>query len=264
MHSKRTGFTLIELLVVIAIIAILAAILFPVFARARAKAQQTSCLSNVKQITLGFMMYVSDWGQKLPAHLDCHAGYGPGPLGVTVAPGFLADPFITYIGNDTRAWPWKIMPYVNNRQIFVCPALPKDDTPWWGATWGPIPYLSYITNGVLTWHNRVAPMVLDAVPNPADVVLLEESFISTAYCQDVTPTPMGNNTYGYVYPPCWRCVNPTYVPAHAEGSNLGFADGHAAWFRDGTLQPANLGLAGPFPWVPFPNPADVGNYTGLF
>ena len=56
--SRRSGFTLIELLVVIAIIAILAAILFPVFARAREKAHQTSCLGNVKQITLGVMMYM--------------------------------------------------------------------------------------------------------------------------------------------------------------------------------------------------------------
>jgi prepilin-type N-terminal cleavage/methylation domain-containing protein len=57
---KRHGFTLIELLVVIAIIAILAAILFPVFARAREKARANTCLSNVKQLTLGLMMYVSD------------------------------------------------------------------------------------------------------------------------------------------------------------------------------------------------------------
>ena len=60
MRRVRTGFTLIELLVVIAIIAILAAILFPVFARAREKARQTSCLSNVKQLSLGIDMYAQD------------------------------------------------------------------------------------------------------------------------------------------------------------------------------------------------------------
>ncbi len=63
---RRTGFTLIELLVVIAIIAILAAILFPVFARAREKARQSSCLSNVKQITLAGLMYIQDYDERFP------------------------------------------------------------------------------------------------------------------------------------------------------------------------------------------------------
>ena len=66
----RRGFTLIELLVVIAIIAILAAILFPVFARAREKARQTSCLSNIKQITLGALMYLSDYDEVFFGHIQ--------------------------------------------------------------------------------------------------------------------------------------------------------------------------------------------------
>src|SRR5437762_2167194 len=64
--AGKRGFTLIELLVVIAIIAILAAILFPVFARAREKARQTSCLSNLKQIDIGFLMYVQDYDEQFP------------------------------------------------------------------------------------------------------------------------------------------------------------------------------------------------------
>ena len=68
---RRKGFTLIELLVVIAIIAILAAILFPVFAKAREKARQTSCLSNLKQITLGNQMYAQDYDEgQVPCKLD--------------------------------------------------------------------------------------------------------------------------------------------------------------------------------------------------
>jgi prepilin-type N-terminal cleavage/methylation domain-containing protein/prepilin-type processing-associated H-X9-DG protein len=89
----RRGFTLIELLVVIAIIAILAAILFPVFARAREKARQSSCLSNVKQITLGLEMYNTDYDGYWPCY---HHSY--------------------------MTWPELVMPYVKNEQIFVCPS----------------------------------------------------------------------------------------------------------------------------------------------
>jgi len=90
---KRKGFTLIELLVVIAIIAILAAILFPVFARARAKAQQTACLSNVKQITLGILMYASDYDGKTTT--------------------------------DRSNWDVHLEPYLKNTQILLCPSDPR-------------------------------------------------------------------------------------------------------------------------------------------
>lgn len=96
--TKRLGFTLIELLVVIAIIAILAAILFPVFARAREKARQSSCLSNVKQLTLAVMMYTQDYDETLP-------GY------------YMPD---SPSSNDQ--WHEIIEPYVKNEQIFVCPS----------------------------------------------------------------------------------------------------------------------------------------------
>src|SRR6266513_4447720 len=105
-RSKR-GFTLIELLVVIAIIAILAAILFPVFAMARAKARQTACLSNMKQLGTGLTMYAQDWDETLP--LNDYVGNGLMPL-----PGW----------RDPRAgdsWCSGIYPYVKNLQIFACP-----------------------------------------------------------------------------------------------------------------------------------------------
>ena len=89
----RRGFTLIELLVVIAIIAILAAILFPVFAKAREKARQSSCLSNVKQIGLGIMQYAQDWDEMLP-------GYTMGGV-----------PYYDAIS-----------PYIKNSQILRCPS----------------------------------------------------------------------------------------------------------------------------------------------
>ena len=87
----RKGFTLIELLVVIAIIAILAAILFPVFARAREKARQTSCLSNVKQICLGMMMYVQDYDERLPLH---YSGVAPNRYSIIQ----VIHPYIKNIG----------------------------------------------------------------------------------------------------------------------------------------------------------------------
>ena len=93
----RKGFTLIELLVVIAIIAILAAILFPVFARARAKAQQASCLSNVKQLQLAQLMYASDYDDTLP-------------------------PYAYNSGTNWLGWQELILPYIKNTQIYVCPA----------------------------------------------------------------------------------------------------------------------------------------------
>src|SRR5664279_2671514 len=105
-NVMRRGFTLIELLVVIAIIAILAAILFPVFAKAREKARQSSCSSNVKQIALGALMYAQDYDEILP----CAWQYCPNPTQV-------------YFGN-------LIMPYIKNSQIFQCPS---DSAP---TTWG--------------------------------------------------------------------------------------------------------------------------------
>jgi prepilin-type N-terminal cleavage/methylation domain-containing protein/prepilin-type processing-associated H-X9-DG protein len=110
MLRRRAGFTLIELLVVIAIIAILAAILFPVFARARAKAKQSSCLSYTKQLALATIMYASDYDETFPRVGD---------------------------------WYTAIEPYVKNRQIFLCP----EDSTANGRTGASGFKLSYGING---------------------------------------------------------------------------------------------------------------------
>ena len=102
----RRGFTLIELLVVIAIIAILAAILFPVFAKAREKARQSSCLSNVKQLSLAYLQYAQDYDERLPESY-----------------------WTTGIPASARLWGTSYMlgtelvyPYVKNIQVYVCPS----------------------------------------------------------------------------------------------------------------------------------------------
>jgi prepilin-type N-terminal cleavage/methylation domain-containing protein len=94
-NRVRAGFTLIELLVVIAIIAILAAILFPVFAQAREKARQTACMSNLKQIGTGFAMYVQDYDETMPVWTAnaCNA-YGGGSFNFKYLYYFLVDPYI--------------------------------------------------------------------------------------------------------------------------------------------------------------------------
>ena len=103
---RRTGFTLIELLVVIAIIAILAAILFPVFARARENARRASCQSNLKQIGLGMIQYVQDYDEKIaPSEVYNYTD--------TTAVG---------VGTDTYKWMDAIFPYVKSEQIFNCPS----------------------------------------------------------------------------------------------------------------------------------------------
>ncbi len=212
--QPRRGFTLIELLVVIAIIAILAAILFPVFARAREKARQSSCLSNVKQLTLGFMMYVQDYDEMFP-----NAGYDTWWYGAV------------YGGNSrprdpNQNWPAEIYPYVANRQIFRCPSLRKGDT-------------NYVANAQLTSPGYFTtgdpasrpPLALgEIVKDCASVVLLADignyftNYIPAS--MDWPYGPLGGEWYEN--PPAYD-----YTPGlhHNGGSNMGFTDGHAKWVK---------------------------------
>src|SRR5512142_2027300 len=105
MHSvaAKRGFTLIELLVVIAIIAILAAILFPVFAQARESARTSTCLSNVKQLTLGMMQYVQDYDERFPGWdwgFFCNGGNNGAPR------------------DSSAFWTMAIYPYVKNTGVY--------------------------------------------------------------------------------------------------------------------------------------------------
>src|ERR1700735_1800324 len=103
-NTNRKGFTLIELLVVIAIIAILAAILFPVFAKAREKARQTSCLSNEKQLGLGLIQYSQDNDEFMVMAWDGNGGYQPSD---------------NRVGNIKYKWMDAIFPYVKSTQVYT-------------------------------------------------------------------------------------------------------------------------------------------------
>lgn len=111
---KRRGFTLIELLVVIAIIAILAAILFPVFARAREQARKIVCTSNLKQVGTALSMYVQDYDERFPTLVD----------------GCKHEPTKPFADTHVAFWHWATMvqPYVKNTSVFKCPSFPDK---WW-------------------------------------------------------------------------------------------------------------------------------------
>ncbi|MCS7192557.1 MAG: prepilin-type N-terminal cleavage/methylation domain-containing protein [Armatimonadetes bacterium] len=127
----RLGFTLIELLVVIAIIAILAAILFPVFARAREKARQTSCLSNVRQSNLGIQQYTQDFDELFPLDLpeadqNYWRNYPCAPTAQGIPIPTVPDPGGTgshFVNCPIRFTPWTTQPYVKNYQLFHCPTV---------------------------------------------------------------------------------------------------------------------------------------------
>jgi prepilin-type N-terminal cleavage/methylation domain-containing protein/prepilin-type processing-associated H-X9-DG protein len=209
-NVTRRGFTLIELLVVIAIIAILAAILFPVFAKAREKARQTSCLSNVKQMTLAFMMYVQDYDEKFPDD-----GYIPG------APFGCGPPCY-----NECWWRYKVQPYFRNWPIFSCPS--GEDRDW----------SSYYVQGQgnYGYNTWLANQRLGSVPAPAGRIVVSDArhwAIPACY-----PGNVAYPTYGAGYSPCGASDPANWIASHTRhngGSNIGFVDGHAKWMAGQTI-----------------------------
>ena len=199
----KRGFTLIELLVVIAIIAILAAILFPVFARAREKARQTSCLNNVKQLTLGILMYAQDYDEALP-HYSNFRNYTSGSWGVR---------------NST--WYYNIYPYVKNTQAYVCPSYANYSV---GYAWN-IDYIGYASSSSV----RVPPTKLADIVDASNTLLLLDC---AAYSGMYKPNRwiLNPGSYAYLYD-----LYLPWVQAHNGGANVGFADGHAKWILAETV-----------------------------
>lgn len=175
MQRRKIGFTLIELLVVIAIIAILAAILFPVFAQARAKGRQTQCISNEKQIGTALLSYVQDYDETMPI-----GGFN-GPMNPCVQVG-------TYEGRtvmDIYTWRLAVQPYMKSTQIESCPDYERPEEPIWagGCTGGTVTKdwqagIKRSYAGTNTWaHQGWEPrgLKIAAIPRPASLLMVLES-----------------------------------------------------------------------------------------
>lgn len=167
-RRESSAFTLIELLVVIAIIAILAAILFPVFAQAREKARQVSCLSNQKQIGTAFLMYLQDYDEIFPS-VD---GAIQDLNGVTVTGQWL----------EIRYWPVLLHPYTRNKQIIFCPSgtsegsVPKVIDPNNTKT---IKEMGYVLENIAWNYDGLAyryhPAPFAGVERPAEAMMLMDA-----------------------------------------------------------------------------------------
>jgi len=207
----RRGFTLIELLVVIAIIAILAAILFPVFARAREKARQSSCLNNLKQLGLGFEQYLNDWDGGYP-----FAGAAGQPRGWVLAPQHWVI--------DVRKG--SLYQYVRNERVYVCPS----ETPRGQVTNNSPTFLSYSMNDEFfthgtSYHMEDDPLTQSDVYDPAETILLMEENEMTS----VGGQGLNDGTF-------WR-RNENDYPAnrHNGGGNWLMADQHAKWYKSDAI-----------------------------
>jgi len=261
-RQYRAGFTLIELLVVIAIIAILAAILFPVFAQARDKARQTSCLSNNKQSGLAFIMYGQDYDEKYPIgaaqgndgtwlwNFNLPIPYNWRPIPATDRRVFAAQ---CHWGNSTQ-------PYIKNWKVYACPSGPETriagladyntpNVPWENS--------AYTYNGLLSAYPAAG------VNQPAAIPMYWEGRGKASQAGFALSNPniqCPNNNQPCTYQPsatgCSTATNGSTsvmfllsgtMWIHSQGAQFVMADGHAKWRRLGAGEPTN---------------ADVDPYTG--
>jgi len=202
----RKGFTLIELLVVIAIIAILAAILFPVFAKAREKARQSSCLSNMKQFGIGILSYAQDYDEQLVWYYR----YNP--------------PYV-----NLRWWGDMIQPYVKNYQLLICPS-GSWSYPYYRMAGDPDPLIcSYAVPAISHDANHTViqtlwQLGLPGIQAPAETIIVAESAGSEIYTGG-TPDYHLVDIIGFG-------TNCRVARRHNDGFNVTFLDGHAKWYRE--------------------------------
>ena len=219
-QSTKTGFTLIELLVVIAIISLLAAILFPVFGRARENARRSSCQSNLKQIGLGVLQYTQDYDEKYPPRSDNSP-------------------------TDINNWREKTFPYLKSEQIFACPSNPKNRFNNTSDTYprsyaangadngfecgGFTPMMNPTTTSTYGSATMSGPASLAQLPVPAETILIAEGF--GGYSE--VPLQVAQA-------PEWDDGKVIFA-GHLGTSNFAFADGHVKSLRlPATVSPRNL------------------------
>ncbi len=238
-RSPFRGFTLIELLVVIAIIAILAAILFPVFAQAREKARGVSCISNMKQLGTGSMMYIQDYDETVPLSAD----------------------------TDGNTWCNLTQPYIKNWQVFRCPSNTVDpfgiwspgspygwyrnweDWPSYGYNYGYL-NISTVASGCNPFPGN--PVSLAAITKPAETVMFVDTKnvgTSAGYYYSYTaespaivtvPDACGYTNGGWGIGSFGDSIGtPTstgdFSPRHTEGGNVAWCDGHVKYMKPGAL-----------------------------
>jgi prepilin-type N-terminal cleavage/methylation domain-containing protein/prepilin-type processing-associated H-X9-DG protein len=256
------GFTLIELLVIIAIIAILAAILFPVFAQAREKARQTSCLSNMKQIGLALSMYTQDYDETMPY-------------------AFAYMPPIN--GGNTTEIPYdmQLLPYVKNDRLFTCAsdATGRSTPPFWDGSYrtkkiarsyGYVGYLNTVegaargqypdkNTGMSPWGRRFPTdlaATLAEIDRPAETLAIVESWAPQGTLSDsyvggswgsfftncdhakLAGRLYGSTAAGNQPPPGCASLYASWRPmrGHGDQGNYAFADGHAKVLRWGQVR----------------------------
>ena len=237
--KQKHGFTLIELLVVIAIIAILAAILFPVFARARDNARRVSCMSNLKQIGLGFMQYAQDYDERYPLPMwESASTYtstvasGSGHTFIMQDPVDSGTPAGRYEFSPGSGfghyygWMDFIFPYVKSVQIFTCPSYAVKVSSQQRASTPSYGYNGSISN--LKPYPSQPPLSLSAIKLSSQTILIIEapSFYSHvdvyghSYCSTNGAITPGSAMHEALWP-------------HFAGHNVTFADGHTKWVKRG-------------------------------
>lgn len=245
-RHQKNGFTLIELLVVIAIIAILAAILFPVFGRARENARRSSCQSNLKQIGLGIMQYTQDYDEAMP-------------------PTYIGSDY-TYNNPATESYKWMdaCFPYIKSEQIFVCPSntTNKPYTYYKNLTAQSQNFGSYVANEAYytAGDNRTAPFGGSGAPTiriPQITQAAETAMVLEAFCPNygyefytTTGNPTGLSNYNGT-PSILASVNSSgnqhILARHLETTTVLWCDGHVKSMKLPTL--TTLGTTGYYKYL---------------
>ena len=223
--AGRRGFTLIELLVVIAIIAILAAILFPVFAKAREKARTASCQNNLKQMGIGVLAYAQDYDEQWP--IDYYGGTNAG--GNSAADGTAANRPI----DGWPRWTSRVQPYIKSWNVFQCPSGDFSTANTSGLAKDRL--MGYWSNGLLfsglTWPSAIS---LASVTRPAETVLVFDDFDN--YNRDhVIFRPYWTSTTARTFGAQTSFTNFTRKRIHSDGVNVSYADGHVKWQKQEAL-----------------------------